>query len=54
MERRQTVEHVGKVPALDWLTQVTIRLPDGLGAGDVQVSVALRGAVSNKVVVGIK
>lgn len=50
-----TVESIGKVPILGWLTQVSIRLPDGLGgAGDVLVSVALRGAVSNKVLIGIR
>lgn len=50
-----TVEYVGKVPALDWCTQVNVALPDGLaGAGDVLVSVKLRGAESNKVVVGIR
>lgn len=50
-----TVEYVGKVPNLDWATQVTVSLPDGLaGAGDVLVSVSLRGAASNKVIVGIR
>lgn len=49
------VEYVGKVPSFDWLTQVNVRLPDGLaGAGDVLVSVSVRGAVSNKVIVGIR
>ena len=49
-----TVEYVGKVPNFDWLTQVNVRLPDGLATGDVLVSVSLRGAVSNKVIVGIQ
>jgi hypothetical protein len=50
-----TVEYVGKVTSLDWYTQVTLRLPDGLaGTGDVLVSVSLRGAMSNKVIVGIR
>jgi hypothetical protein len=49
------VEYVSKVPGLDWLTQVVIRLPDDfLNAGDFFVSVSLRGAVSNKVVIGIR
>jgi hypothetical protein len=49
------VEYVGKVPGFDWLTQVVIRLPDDfLNAGDVLVSVSLRGAVSNKAIVGIR
>src|SRR5436190_3223226 len=39
----------------DWLTQVNVRLPDGLaGAGDVLVSISLRGAASNKVIIGIR
>src|SRR5438309_604164 len=46
------VEYVGKVPGYDSLTQVNIRLPDGLlTAGDILVSVSLRGAVSNKAVI---
>ena len=50
-----TVESVGKVSSFDWFTQVNLRLPDGLaGAGDVLVSVSLRGAVSNKVILGIR
>ena len=49
-----TVEYVGKVPNFDWLTQVNVRLPDGLvGSRDVLVSVSLRGAASNKVIVRI-
>ena len=50
-----TVEYVGKVSGFDWLTQVNIRLPDGLaGAGDVLANVSVRGAASNKVIVGIR
>ena len=49
------VENVGKVPGFDWLTQVVVKLPDELeGAGDVQVSISLRGLVSNKAVITIK
>ena len=49
------VEYVGKVPGFDWLTQVVIRLPDDfLNAGDLLVSVSLRGAVSNKAFIGIR
>ena len=48
-------EYVGKVPGFDWLTQVVIRLPDDfLNAGDFFVSVSLRGAASNKVIIGIR
>jgi hypothetical protein len=50
-----TVEFVGKVPNLDWATQVNLSLPGDLaGAGDVLVTVTVRGAVSNKVVIGIR
>ena len=49
------VEYGGKVPGFDWLTQVVIRLPDELlNSGDVLVSISLRGAVSNKVIIGIR
>lgn len=49
------VEYVGKVPGFDWLTQVVIRLPDDfLSTGDFLASLNLRGAVSNKVVIGIR
>ena len=49
------VEYVGKVPGFGWLTQVVIRMPDGiLNPGDYLVSVNLRGALSNKVVVGVR
>jgi TolB protein len=44
------VEHVGKVPGFDWLTQVTVKLPKELiGAGNVGVSISLHGAASNQV-----
>ena len=47
-----TVEYVGKVQDLDWLTQINVRLPDGL-AGDVWVSISLRGVPSNRALVRI-
>ena len=48
------VEFVGKVPNLD-LTQVIVRLPDGLAqAGDVWISVSLRGQISNEVLFNIE
>jgi hypothetical protein len=44
------VEGVGGVKNLSWLGQVTVRLPDELsGAGDVTVTVNVRGALSNGV-----
>jgi uncharacterized protein (TIGR03437 family) len=49
------IEYVGTVPGFDWLTQVNVRLPDGLATpGDVLVSISLRGAASNKVVIGTR
>lgn len=50
-----SVEYVGKVPLLDWLTEVIVKLPGEIrDAGDVWVSVNLRGAVSNKVLLKIR
>jgi len=51
-----TVEAAGKIslPTFSWFTQVNVRLPDDLPAGDVLVSVSLRGAESNKVIVRIR
>jgi probable HAF family extracellular repeat protein len=49
-----SVEHVGPVPGLAWLTQIVVRLPDGLGAGDVQLSISFRGATSNKPTISIR
>ena len=49
------IEYFGPVPGLSWLTQIVVRLPDGLsGGGDLQVSIAFRGAASNKGTVSIK
>lgn len=45
-----TVEFVGKVPGIDSLTQIIVKLPDGLAqAGDVWISMDLRGQTSNEV-----
>ena len=42
-------EATARVKNLSWMSQVTVRLPDTLvGAGDVNVSVRVRGMVSNK------
>jgi hypothetical protein len=50
-----TVESVRKVPGLDWLTEIVVKLPDTLQhAGDVQMSIALRGVPSNRVTVRIQ
>ena len=50
-----TVEFVGKVPGFDWLTQVTVRLPDNLPSGQsVLISATLHGKTTNKVRVRIQ
>ena len=49
------VEFVGKVPNLDWLTQVIVRLPDELAqAGDLRISINLHGQTSNEVLFNVK
>jgi uncharacterized protein (TIGR03437 family) len=49
------VEHVGRVPGFPSLTQITARLADGMTAGgDFQLSLTVRGSVSNKATVGIR
>lgn len=48
------VEAVGRVRNLSWMAQVTVRLPDELTeAGDVSLSVSVRGVESNKATVRI-
>lgn len=48
-------EATGKVKNLSWMSQVTVRLPDALdGAGNLQVSVSVRGKVSNKAPIRIE
>ena len=50
-----TVEYVGRVPNFDWLIQVVVKMPGEIeGAGDIWVSINVRGVVSNKVLVSIK
>jgi hypothetical protein len=50
-----TLEYVGKVPNLDSLTQLIIKLPAELeGEAEVRVSIAVSGAVSNKVLLSLK
>jgi uncharacterized protein (TIGR03437 family) len=49
------IEYVGKVPNFDSLTQVNLRLPNELAnAGDVLVSLSLRGVASNKVTINVR
>jgi hypothetical protein len=48
------VEFVGKVPGFDWLTQVVVKLPEGLAKGNALVSVTFDGKTSNKGVIVIE
>jgi uncharacterized delta-60 repeat protein len=48
------VEFVGKVPGFDWLTQVVVKLPDGLAKGNALVSVSFHGKTSNKCMIVLK
>ena len=49
------VEYAGNVPNFDWLTKLNVILPDGLpDAGDLRVSVTLRGVTSNKARISIR
>jgi len=48
------VEFVGKVRDLEWLTQVVVKLPNGLASGDALVSIQARGLPSNQISVAIK
>lgn len=49
------VEYVGALPNLDSVMQINVRLPDNLAnAGNVLVSIKVRGVQSNKVLVAIK
>src|SRR6185369_3730091 len=48
-------EATARVKNLSWMSQVTVRLPDALiGAGDVNVSVKVRGVASNKALLRIE
>jgi hypothetical protein len=48
------VEAVTKTPGFDWLTQITLRLPDEMrNAGTVQIAINYRGVLSNTVTVVI-
>lgn len=43
------IEHIGRVPGFDWLSQLQVILPNGLeNAGDVWISVSCEGVASNK------
>jgi uncharacterized protein (TIGR03437 family) len=48
------VEFVGSLPAFLGFTQVVVRLPDGIvNAGDLRVSITVRGRTSDSVLVGV-
>ena len=48
------VEYVGSLPTFLGFTQVVVKLPDGIvNAGDLQVSITVRGRTSNTVLVGV-
>ncbi len=47
------VEAAGTVPGLAQFSYIVVRLPDGLPAGDLPMSVTLRGAISNVGKLGI-
>jgi len=48
-------EATARVRNLSWMSQVTVRLPDSLaGAGDLNVTVRVRGVVSNKAALRIE
>jgi hypothetical protein len=48
------VEGTARVKNLSWMSQVTVRLPDALNAaGNLNVSVTVRGKVSNKAAIRI-
>ena len=49
------VEQVTKYPNLNWLTELTVKLPDDTTiSGDVSLNASIHGVTSNNVVVGIK
>jgi trimeric autotransporter adhesin len=48
-----TVEYVGPVLGMDWLSQIVVRLPD-LPSGDALVGISLRGLASNEVLIKIR
>ncbi|HKC63391.1 MAG TPA: carboxypeptidase-like regulatory domain-containing protein, partial [Pyrinomonadaceae bacterium] len=48
------VGYVGKVPGLEWLIQVNLRLDESMGdVGDVLVRITYQGVASNRVRIGI-
>lgn len=49
------VEFVGGLPTFPGFTQIVVKLPDGITiAGDLQITITVRGKTSNVVLVGVK
>jgi len=58
-DSRQTVfdlpvEFVGKVRDFEWLTQMVVKLPDGLAPGEAHIWIRARGLSSNQISVTIR
>jgi hypothetical protein len=48
------VEYVGTMPEFLGFTHVVVKLPDGIvSAGDLQVTITVRGRTSNAVLIGV-
>lgn len=52
--RPLTVEFVGGVPNVNWLTQVVLKLNDQPSSGDIKIRISLDGETSNAVTVAVK
>ena len=49
------VEFVGGLPTFAGFTQIVVKLPDGIvTAGDLQITITVRGKTSNVVLVGVE
>lgn len=49
------VEFAGGLPTFLGFTQIVVKLPDGIAAaGDLQVTITVRGKRSNVVLIGVK
>ncbi len=48
------VEDIRKVPTLDWLSQIVVKLPDSIDSeGDFRISITFRGTTGNKPLIRI-
>jgi beta-glucanase (GH16 family) len=49
------VEYLGKVAQFEWITQVIVKLPDGLTVpSDLSISINVRGSESNRALIGVR